>query len=153
MNLLVRSGIEPEGLLGRSALDHDCRNGCAKVYLEPKLRDFDHCFEGKPRMGDIDMSIERNGHILWGEWKRGVNYETFEDDHRAQIRQASAFTKNSWRQSFFLVVGRVNPTEVERFRYMRNGRWIGDWDAGGTENFEKFLKAWDEIARGESGYA
>ena len=154
MNVVVRSGSEAAGLLGRSALKHDCKNdGCAKVVLEPKLRDFDDCFKGPVRMGDVDMSVERNGHILWAEWKLGVNYETFENDLRAQILQAKAFTKNSWRQSFILVVGRVNPTKVERFRYMRNGRWIRGWDDGGTDRLKDLFRAWDEIARGESGYA
>ena len=154
MNVAACSGFESAGLLGRSALKHDCKNdGCAKVVLEPKLRDFAHCFQGNVSMGDVDMSVERNGHILWAEWKLWVNYKTFENDLRAQILQAKAFTKNSWRQSFILVVGGVNPTNVERFRYMRNGRWIIDWDGGGTKRFEALLSAWDEIARGESGYA
>lgn len=154
MNLVVRSNSEPFARLARSAIAHDCNTGgCAMVVIEPKLHDFDNCFEGKVRMGDVDMSVERNSHILWGEWKRWVKYEDFEQKYYAQLRQARAFTTNSVRQSFVLVVGCPVETKIERFRYMRKGRWIDDWDGGGTDRFKDFLRAWDEIARGESGYA
>ena len=136
----------------RYALDRTCDTyGCAKAFLDPKLHDFDDCFGGLIRMGDVDFSVERNGFILWGEWKRGVDYASFEKTHRAQVRQAREFTTNSPRQTFVFVVGCPVAMNVERFRYMRKGAWQGDWRDGGTDKFRDFLRGWYSVAEDAGG--
>lgn len=81
------------------SLDRTCdKYGCAKLALDPALHEFDECFGGRIRMGDIDGAVERNGHILWLEWKHGADMQSFEKIHMAQIIQAKAFTKNSDKQ-------------------------------------------------------
>lgn len=128
--------------MDRSALDHDCRRGCAKVYLEPKLHSFDDCFYGKIRMGDIDGAVERNGHILWVEWKRGAILDVFEKQHQAQIIMAKAFTRNSPKQSFAFVIGCPIEMTVTRFRVLHSGDWLWPWNEEGGDRFRAFLRYW-----------
>lgn len=127
----------------KSALDYICeKRGCAKIYLDPKLHMFDDCFSGKIRMGDIDAIVERNGHILVCEWKRGGIIEAFEKQHRAQIRMAQAFTRNSQKQTFAFVMGCPVTMEITRFRVMHAGRWAYPWLDDGNEKFKAFLRYW-----------
>jgi len=129
--------------MDRSALDRTCEKyGCAKVFLDPKLHDFDDCFGGRIRLGDIDFAVERNGYILWGEWKRGAIIDSFEQTHQAQMRQAREFTRNSDKQTFVFVIGCPIQMTVERFRVMESGAWRWDWQSGGTERFKAFLRHW-----------
>jgi len=110
-------------------------------------------------MGDIDGAVERNGHILWLEWKRGAVMDAFERQHRAQIRMAEAFTRNSERQTFVFVLGDPVTMEVERFRIIHGGAWRKGWHDGGTERFKDFLRHWfvradgglNLLGRAESG--
>jgi len=126
-----------------SALDRTCEKyGCAKVWLDPKLHRFDDCFGGKIRMGDLDAAVERNGCILWVEWKRGAVRDHFERQFSAQVRQARAFTLNSHRQTFVFVLGDPVTMEVDAFRIMHNGNWRRDWETSGTEGFDAFLRTW-----------
>ena len=119
-----------------SALDRNCEKyGCAKVFLDPKLHDFDNCFGGKIRMGDIDGAVERNGHILWMEWKRGVIIDGFEKQFQAQISQAQAFTLNSQKQTFAFVLGCPVEMRIDAFRFMWNGKFQS-WEHGGAEAFQ-----------------
>lgn len=125
-----------------SALDRACEKyGCAKIYLDPKLHEFDDCFGGNIRLGDIDGAVERNGHILWVEWKRGIIIDAFEKQHVAQIRQARAFTTNSRKQTFIFVVGCPVEMSVGAFRVMWAGRF-GPWQHGGTDAFKDQLQRW-----------
>jgi hypothetical protein len=127
----------------KSALNHACEKyGCAAVYLNPKLHFFDDCFAGNIRMGDIDGAVERNGHILWLEWKRGGVIDSFEQQHRAQIILAKAFTRNSEKQSFVFVLGDPVAMTVSRFRVIHNGQWRWGWHDGGTAQFKDFLRYW-----------
>lgn len=130
-------------MIERSALDRTCeKHGCAKMFLDPKLHDFDDCFGGLIRMGDLDFAVERNGHILWGEWKRGAVLDSFEKTFQAQFRQAREFTRNSPKQTFVFVVGCPVAMNVERFRIIENGQWKWDWQEGGTQRFKAFLRHW-----------
>lgn len=134
----------------QSALDRACEKyGCAKVFLDPKLHSFDDCFGGAIRMGDIDAAVERKGHILWVEWKRGAIIERFDDMHRAQIQQAKSFTSNSNLQTFVFVLGCPVKMEVDAFRIMQNGKWPYPWQHGGIERFKGFLKWWFAQADGQ----
>lgn len=127
----------------RSALDHACEKyGCAKIVLDPKLHIFDDCFAGKIRMGDIDGAVERGGHILWLEWKRGGILEAFDHQHRAQIRMAQSFTRNSVKQTFCFVMGCPVRMDISRFRVIHGGRWLYPWHEEGTEKFKSFLRYW-----------
>lgn len=130
-----------------SALDRTCEKyGCAKVWLDPKLHSFDDCFGGKIRMGDLDGSVERNGFILWMEWKRGAVLETFEAKFAAQVRQARAFTLNSHRQTFVFVLGDPARMHVDAFRIMYRGEWLRDWQREGIDGFKAFLSRWFDHA-------
>lgn len=136
-----------------SALDRACEKyGCAKVFLDPKLHEFDACFGGAIRMGDIDGAVERNGHVLWMEWKRGVIIDAFEDQFKAQIRQARAFTLNSPKQTFIFVVGCPIKMEVNAYRVMWNGRF-GMWHHDGTDGLKERLKNWFSYANSQAGAA
>lgn len=127
----------------KSALNHSCEKyGCAAMYLNPKLHTFDDCFSGKIRIGDIDGSVERNGHILWLEWKRGGVIEAFDHQHRAQIMMAKSFTSNSPKQTFVFVIGCPVEMKVSCFRIIHNGQWRGSWHEGNTERFKLFLRYW-----------
>lgn len=132
----------------KSALDHSCEKyGCARCYLDPKLRVFDDCFGGHIRMGDLDGCVERNGHILWLEWKRGADLQAFDDQHVAQLRMAQAFTSNApGKQTFVFVIGDPVAMRVERFRVLENGAWKWGWQNADTERFKKFLQWWFEQA-------
>lgn len=132
-----------------SALDRACEKyGCAKVFLDPKLHDFDACFGGKIRMGDIDGAVERKGHILWMEWKRGVILDAFDKQFSAQIRQAVAFTQNSQKQTFVFVLGCPVKMDVDAFRPVWNGKMSG-WQHGGTDALSDFFARWYRHADGQ----
>lgn len=136
-----------------SALDRVCEKyGCAKVFLDPKLHEFDDCFGGKIRMGDIDGAVERNGHILWVEWKRGVILDAFEDQFKAQIQQARAFTLNSRKQTFMFVVGCPVSMEINAYRVMWRGEFE-PWEHGGTDALKTRLKSWFSYANRQAGAA
>jgi hypothetical protein len=131
----------------RSALDRTCEKyGCAKIALDPKLHAFDGCFGGKIRMGDVDGAVERNGHILWVEWKNGCDLQSFEKIHMAQIIQAKAFTNNSRLQTYVFVIGDPVQMKVERFRVMVSGEWQWPWQEGGIERLKSFFKWWFDQA-------
>ena len=130
----------------KSALDRTCeRYGCAKRFLDPKLHEFDNCFGGFIRMGDIDAAVERNSHILWAEWKRGAVLDNFEAQFSAQWRQAVAFTENSRKQTFVFIIGDPVEMTVERFRVIEDGAWAYPW-LQGRDRFENFLRHWYSIA-------
>lgn len=130
-----------------SALDRTCEKyGCAKVWLDPKLHAFDDCFGGKIRMGDLDGAVERNGWILWCEWKRGAVLENFERQFSAQVRQARAFTRNSPRQTFVFVLGCPASMTVDAFRVMHRGEWLRDWERTGIAGFKSWLRLWFDHA-------
>lgn len=130
-----------------SALDRTCEKyGCAKVWLDPKLHAFDDCFGGKIRMGDLDGAVERNGWIVWFEWKRGAILENFESQFSAQVRQARAFTLNSEKQTFVFVLGCPAEMKVTAFRVMHNGQWRRGWEHTGIEGFRTWLRTWFEHA-------
>ena len=134
-----------------SALDRSCEKyGCAKVFLDPKLHDFDDCFAGPIRMGDIDGAVERNGHILWMEWKRGVILDAFDAQFSAQIRQAQAFTLNSDRQTFIFVIGCPVEMEVNAYRVMWRGKFL-PWEHGGIDALKDRLSSWFQYANSERG--
>lgn len=136
-----------------SALDRACEKyGCAKVFLDPKLHTFDDCFGGAIRMGDLDGAVERNGHILWMEWKRGVILDAFETKFKAQIRQARAFTENSPKQTFIFVVGCPVEMDVNAYRVMWRGKF-GPWEHGGTDALKERLMRWFAYADGRRGAA
>lgn len=136
-----------------SALDRACEKyGCAKVFLDPKLHTFDDCFGGAIRMGDLDGAVERNRHILWMEWKRGVILDAFETQFKAQIRQARAFTENSPRQTFIFVVGCPVEMDVNAYRVMWRGRF-GPWEHGGTDALKARLTRWFAYADKQRGAA
>lgn len=137
-----------------SALDHSCEKyGCARRCLDPKLRVFDDCFGGLTRMGDVDGAVERNGHILWLEWKRGAVLDAFDKQHVAQVRLAQSFTRNSDRQTFVFVIGCPVNMTVERFRIVKGGVWWCNWLEGDTERFKGFLRHWYSVADGKVGAA
>lgn len=130
-----------------SAIDRVCEKyGCAKVCLDPKLHVFDDCFPGAIRAGDVDFSVERNGFILWAEWKRGAVLESFDRQFAAQVRQAISFTRNSDRQTFVFILGDPYVTQVERFRVMYKGHWRREWQTADTMGFKTWLRTWAEYA-------
>ncbi len=45
------------------------REGCFNTKKRPKIEVFAECFGRGINFGDLDMVVERNGHILFGEWK------------------------------------------------------------------------------------
>lgn len=139
----------------KSALEHSCEKyGCARRFLDPKLRVFDDCFGGLIRMGDIDGAVERNGHILWLEWKRGAVLDTFDKQHVAQLRLAKAFTSNApEKQTFVFVIGCPVEMTVERFRIVKCGSWWNGWLEGGTDRFKSFLRHWYSVSDGKAGVA
>lgn len=131
----------------QSALDRDCeKHGCAKELLDPKLREFDDCFGGKIRMGDVDGAVERNGHILWCEFKNPGGAADFDNRFQAQIRQAMAFTMNSDKQTFAFVIAQTTCMDILSYRLIRKGKWAGDWRAG--DDFKPFLRRWFDWADG-----
>lgn len=135
-----------------SALDHCCEKyGCARMALDPKLATFNDCFGGKIRMGDIDGAVERNGHILWLEWKRRAVLDAFDDQHRAQLIMAKKFTLNQPdKQWFVFVIGDPVTMEVETFRIVKRGQWGTEWMDGGTARFREFLRFWFALANGDN---
>lgn len=127
----------------QSSLDRDCeKHGCAKVCLDPKLRAFDDCFPGSIRFGDVDGSVERNGHILWLEWK--IIWR--ESETRAQVRQIEAFTRNSPKHRAVCVVGDPLRMQVEQVRVMRSGEWLDDWRPCTLEQLKSLFMRWFEYA-------
>lgn len=138
----------------KSALEHSCEKyGCARLVLDPKLHAFDDCFGGKIRIGDIDGAVERNGHILWLEWKRGAVLDAFDKTHFAQVFMAKRFTANSPLQTFVFVIGDPAEMTIERFRILKNGEWWCDWLEGGLDRFKAFLSHWYSVADGKAGAA
>ncbi len=122
-----------------SSLDHDCeKRGCAKVGLDPKLHIFDECFGGNIRMGDVDAAVERNGYILWMEWKR-----VWSDQHTfAQVLMFKAFSGNSRKQIAVCVVGDPKEMTVEKIRILRAGKWESDWIPSSIDDLKRRFKAW-----------
>ena len=134
----------------KSALDRTCeKHGCAKVCLDPKLHEFDECFDYGIRFGDIDGSVERKGHILWMEWKIHFNDETWQNDHKAQLLQAIAFTTNSPKQTFVFVEGDPIKMDVRRVCIIKNGE-VSDWYYTSPGSYKKFLRQWFERADGRT---
>jgi hypothetical protein len=137
-----------------SALDRTCEKyGCAKVWLDPKLHAFDDCFGGNIRMGDLDGAVERNGWILWAEWKRGAVLDDFERQFSAQVRQARAFTRNCRRQTFVFILGDPANMTVDAFRVMHQGIWIRSWERTGIDGLKEFFRRWYCHADKQSGAA
>ena len=136
----------------KSGIDHACEKyGCAARCLNPDLHFFDDCFAGKIRFGDIDGAVERNGHILWMEWKRWAHLPTFDEKYKAQRRMAFAFTTSRPdRHTFVFVIGDPVKMEVERFRIVKDGGWWKDWFEGDTDRFKGFLRHWYSVADGKA---
>lgn len=131
----------------KSALDRTCdKYGCAKVALDPKLHEFDDCFGGAIRMGDIDGAVERNGFILWMEWKVACDLKDFESRHMAQIIQAKAFTENSDKHTFTFVIGDPVSMRVDAFRVMQGGAWKWEWVNGDLDRLKSFFRWWFQMA-------
>lgn len=122
-----------------SALDHDCNGGdrCAKVYLDPKLREFDECFGGKIRMGDIDGAVERFGYVLFLEWKSGGVVENF-----PQVKIHEELTRNSPKHISVWIVGDAATMRVDRIRVMARGKWRGEWEASSLEDLKARFSKW-----------
>lgn len=140
--------------MSQYSLDRTCdKHGCAKLALDPKLHIFDDCFPGHIRMGDVDGSVEINGHILWLEWKVGVDRAACDEIHLAQLIQARAFTNNNPKQLFWLVVGCPSTMTVRYVRFMRSGAWTGDWIQCDTERLRGFLRQWASLAKQQRGVA
>lgn len=121
----------------RSAYDHDCANGCAKVLLDPKLRAFDDCFGGNNRMGDIDAAVERRGYVLFLEWKKGGDVENY-----PQVKLHTEITANSPKHLSVFVVGDPVTMTVERLRVMARGKWRGDWQESSLEDLRRRFSDW-----------
>lgn len=126
--------------MNESCYDRTCADyGCAKICLDPKLHAFDACFGGKIRMGDIDAAVERNGFVLFLEWKRGGNVE---EENKAQVRLHRALTMNCQKHVSVFVVGDPMKMEVERIRVMRRGDWEGDWTPATIEELRDRFSRW-----------
>lgn len=121
----------------KSALDHDCGHGCAKVILEPKLHAFDDCFGGKIRMGDLDGVVERRGYCLFMEWKKGGDPEPF-----AQVKTHQAITSNSEKHLSVFVVGDPESMNVESIRIMAGGEWRGDREPSSLQDLKRRFSGW-----------
>lgn len=136
------------------SLDRTCdKHGCAKLALDPKLHCFDDCFPGFIRMGDIDGAVEINGHILWLEWKNGIDRAACDEIHMAQLIQARAFTRNNEKQLFWMVVGDPASMSVRYVRFMRGGQWTGDWSNCDLEQLKGYLRRWADLASSKRGAA
>jgi hypothetical protein len=101
---------------------------------------------GLIRMGDIDGAVEINGHILWLEWKVGLDNSACDEIHLAQLIQARAFTSNHQNQRFWMVVGDPFSMTVRYVRFMRGGAWTSDWIECDTEGLRDYLRRWSEMA-------
>jgi len=137
------------------ALDHVChKHGCANLALNPKLHRYDDCFPGKIALGDIDGSVELNGHILWVEWKHKaiLEGEEFENVHKAQWIQAKAFTRNSGKQTFVFVVGPLALPDTWAWRRVSRGGWAHDWNRTGEAGLMDMFRRWSAWAQ-KSGRA
>lgn len=137
--------------MSKSAIDRTCdKHGCAKIALDPKLHVFDDCFGGYIRMGDVDGAVERNGYILWLEWKCGGDINSFEKTHQAQVIQAKAFTKNSDKQKFIFVIGDPIAMRVDYVRIVERGAWKSGWQAADLGRLKRYLRNWYAVADGAS---
>ena len=107
-----------------SAYDIGCTLKCAKICLDPKLKFFNDCFRYNIQMSDIDGAVERNGQILFLEWKRpGVHLSN------GQFRLYKALTKNSPRHKTLVVWGDPQHMTVERVAVIANGKWVDEGEA------------------------
>ena len=130
-------------------LDKTCdKHGCAKFCLEPRLHEFDNCFGGRARMGDIDGIIERKGHILIIEWKSGADLECFDAIHQAQLITAKAFTANNEKHQWWFVIGNPQTMEVQHVRRVSRGDWVGDWANIDLAQLKGGLTSWWSKANG-----
>lgn len=131
-------------------LDRECdKNGCAKLHAEPHLREFDECFSGNSRMGDVDGIIERKGHILIIEWKNAAKLESFEKFHMAQVITAKSFTANNYKHQWWFVIGNPQTMEVRKVRAIKRGDWHhDDWLDFDLERLKTALKDWWAKANG-----
>lgn len=71
---------------------------------EWNLAIFDKCFKGKNRLGDVDASIEMNGHTLLIEFKRAKN-----GMNKGQVLKAIRQAKYSNIVTMFIFGERDNP--------------------------------------------
>lgn len=125
-----------------SSIDRSCeKNGCAKIGLDPKLHFFDDCFGRGIKFGDVDGAVERNGYILWMEWKVAVRKDSFEKVHFAQILQAKHFTRNSNKQLFVFVEGDPLKMEIRNICKVRGGEVLG-WEPCTSDGFKDMLRNW-----------
>lgn len=71
---------------------------------EWNLASFDNCFKGKNRLGDVDASIEMNGHTLLIEFKNARN-----GMNQGQVLKAIRQAKYSGITTIFVFGKRDNP--------------------------------------------
>ena len=127
-----------------SAYDIDCTFQCAKICLDPKLKFFDDCFvksngERIPGFGmsDIDGVVERNGQVLFMEWKRpGVHLTP------GQLRLHQELTKNSRRQKTIVVWGDPQHMTCERFAIIQNGQWLNQGENCDIDGLKERIHQW-----------
>lgn len=120
-----------------SAYDIGCTLKCAKICLDPKLKFFNDCFRYNIGMSDIDGVVERNGQVLFMEWKRpGVFLST------GQLRLHQALTSNSCRHKTLVVWGDPQHMTVERVAVIANGRWVDEGENCDADALKQRIQRW-----------
>lgn len=123
------------------SLDYNCQlHGCAKIKIEPNLHEFDDCFGDKICMGDIDGAVERNGHVLFCEFKKtGVDFGF------AQTELHRRLSLNSPNQISCFV--NLNPMtmEVQRLKWISRGV-VGTWSKCDLDTLKRYFSRWYAMA-------
>ena len=125
-------------------IHHDCdAKGC---YVKTRLPDFgciEDCFEGKVRPSDLDLVVERKGHVLIVECK-GPD-APLPTGQRILLEQLS---RKPNVQVIVVTLARDGDlTSLYATRLCRNGRWLDEHE-GTFEGFREGLRRWDSRARG-----
>ena len=125
--------------MARGNLQHNCLGG-ADCWIEQHavdFREFDECFAGKIRMTDVDGMVERNGHLLLVEWKRG---ETTSIPTGQEILFKKV-TKLSPGVQVFVIWRDYNDLPLRYIRF-KGGRVVSAGRLGSAECEKRIFRWW-----------
>ena len=88
-------------------------------------------------MSDIDGVVERNGQVLFMEWKRpGFFLST------GQFRLHEALTLNSRRHKTLVVWGDPEHMTVEKVAVIANGKWVNVGQECSADELKDRISQW-----------
>jgi hypothetical protein len=130
---------------GTNPIRWDCTaRGCFNLLRRPKIERFAACFPGRIAMGDIDATVEVNGHFVFLEMK----------SHRGEIPRGQRIyferlTRLSPRISVMILCGDAETMRCEAVCWIYQG-WLSDWQPATLDDVVRLLDTFSRWAQGQA---